>query len=206
MKKLLNISLSVACVLVGMRATSLFGDEPPVYATSSYWGLGSDRNAIGGYDPVAYFQLNAEDAPVEGKKEHKYEWNGADWYFSSAGNERKFKCLTAFKDEFKEEWKVEFKEGFKEEWRPEFKEDLEAFGCEKTPKAVVYDYVPQYGGYCAWAVSQNAIARSEPENWTVYEGKLYLNYSERIHEEWKEDIPGNIVKADEHWPEVLSTN
>ena len=85
-------------------------------------------------------------------------------------------------------------------WYFSSNDNLEAFkGSEEQ-------YAPQYGGYCAWAVSQNGIADSDPENWTVYEGKLYLNFSERIHEEWKKDIPGNIVKADENWPEVLSTN
>ena len=43
----------------------------------------SDGLALGGYDPVAYFQ---EGKPVKGKKEFEHEWNGAKWHFSSAAN------------------------------------------------------------------------------------------------------------------------
>ncbi|WP_085900885.1 YHS domain-containing (seleno)protein [Kiloniella majae] len=39
--------------------------------------------AINGYDPVAYFKAGK---PVEGSKDHKTEWMGATWYFSSKEN------------------------------------------------------------------------------------------------------------------------
>ena len=65
-------------------------------------------------------------------------------------------------------------------------------------------YAPQYGGYCAWAVSQNYTADSDPEAWTIIDGKLYLNYDRKILEKWKLDIPGNISKADGNWPKLLA--
>jgi len=65
------------------------------------------------------------------------------------------------------------------------------------------DYAPQYGGYCAWAVSQGNTAPIDPEAWRIVDGKLYLNYDLRIQERWAEDIEGNIAKADGNWPEVL---
>ena len=64
-------------------------------------------------------------------------------------------------------------------------------------------YAPQYGGYCAFALSKGALAKGEPTAWTVNEGKLYLNYSEAVRENWRTDIPGNVVKADGNWPKVL---
>ncbi|MBT0956105.1 YHS domain-containing protein [Alphaproteobacteria bacterium KMM 3653] len=64
-------------------------------------------------------------------------------------------------------------------------------------------YAPQYGGYCAFALSKNAIATSDPDAWTVYEGKLYLNYSLKVRGFWLEDVPGNIALADANWPSVL---
>lgn len=65
-------------------------------------------------------------------------------------------------------------------------------------------YAPQYGGYCAYAVSEGYTATTDPEAWTVYQGKLYLNYSLGVRERWSEDIPGRIAKADTNWPGVLN--
>lgn len=65
-------------------------------------------------------------------------------------------------------------------------------------------YAPQYGGYCAYAMSQGQIAPTVPEAWTVYEDKLYLNFSLKTRELWLQDVPGHIVKADAFWPGVLS--
>lgn len=39
------------------------------------------------------------------------------------------------------------------------------------------NYVPYYGGYCAYAAAQNALAFCDPEEWTVHNGKLYFNYN-----------------------------
>lgn len=63
-------------------------------------------------------------------------------------------------------------------------------------------YAPQYGGYCAWAVSQGYTADADPEAWKIVEGKLYLNYSKKVQATWEQDIPGNINKADANWPKV----
>ena len=61
-------------------------------------------------------------------------------------------------------------------------------------------YVPQFGGFCAWAVSRNYTADTDPLAWKVVNGKLYLNYSTRVQAKWEEDVPGNIQKADANWP------
>jgi len=64
-------------------------------------------------------------------------------------------------------------------------------------------YAPQYGGYCAWAVSRGYTASTVPEAWEIVEGKLYLNYSLRVKKHWSQDIPGNIARGDANWPDVL---
>ncbi|MCY4151096.1 MAG: YHS domain-containing protein [Aestuariivita sp.] len=71
---------------------------------------------------------------------------------------------------------------------------------EQDPEA----YAPQYGGYCAFAVSNGYTASTEPEAWRIVDGKLYLNYSLAVRERWQQDIPGNIERADGNWPEVLA--
>ena len=64
-------------------------------------------------------------------------------------------------------------------------------------------YAPQYGGYCAYAVSRGATAKGEPLAWTVADGKLYLNYSQEVRTVWRQDIPGNVARASANWPDVL---
>lgn len=64
-------------------------------------------------------------------------------------------------------------------------------------------YAPQYGGYCAYAVSKGGTAKTDPDAWTVYDGKLYLNFNRTVRGIWGRDIPGNIAKADANWPDVL---
>ena len=67
-------------------------------------------------------------------------------------------------------------------------------------------YAPQYGGYCAWAVSRGYTASIDPEAWHIHQGKLYLNYSKEVQKNWFWDIPGNIHKGDEKWPKILAGN
>lgn len=64
-------------------------------------------------------------------------------------------------------------------------------------------YAPQYGGYCAYAMSKGAIATTEPDAWTIHDNKLYLNYNTNVRSIWREDIPSNVVLADGHWPGIL---
>ena len=64
-------------------------------------------------------------------------------------------------------------------------------------------FAPQYGGYCAFAVSYGSTATTVPEAWSVVEGKLYLNNSLGVRSRWNTDIPGYIKKADANWPGVL---
>lgn len=82
-------------------------------------------------------------------------------------------------------------------WRFASQANLDAF--KANPEA----YAPQYGGYCAWAVSQGYTASATPEAWRIVDGKLYLNYSKSVQATWVQDVPGNIAKADKNWPKVL---
>ena len=65
-------------------------------------------------------------------------------------------------------------------------------------------FVPQYGGYCAWAVSQGYTASGDPDHWRIVDGRLYLNYNAEIQRRWEADIPGHIRNANANWPGVLS--
>ena len=64
-------------------------------------------------------------------------------------------------------------------------------------------YAPQYGGYCAYAVSQGYTASTVPDAWSIVDGKLYLNFSTGVRRRWARDIAGHIAAADANWPSVL---
>ena len=83
-------------------------------------------------------------------------------------------------------------------WRFSTEANRDAFAAD--PAA----YAPQYGGYCAYAVSQGYTAPTVPEAWTVVDGKLYLNFSTSVRRRWERDIPGHIAAANANWPAVLA--
>jgi len=63
---------------------------------------------------------------------------------------------------------------------------------------------PQYGGYCAWAVSaKNDFAPGDPQYWTIVDDKLYLNYDQEIQETWEKDRAQHIQQADKAWPQLI---
>jgi len=81
------------------------------------------------------------------------------------------------------------------------------FASEANRAAFMADpakYAPQYGGYCAWAVSQGYTAKGDPNAWKIVGDKLYLNYNRSVQRSWEKNAAGNITKADANWPKVLT--
>ncbi len=64
-------------------------------------------------------------------------------------------------------------------------------------------YAPQYGGYCAWAVSRDYTYSADPEAWRIVDGRLYLNYNKDVQAKWAQELPQVIDRADRNWPAVL---
>jgi YHS domain-containing protein len=60
-------------------------------------------------------------------------------------------------------------------------------------------YAPQYGGYCAYGMSNGYKAPTDPEAWTIVGGKLYLNYNSDVRNEWFATKEERIVKANANW-------
>jgi YHS domain-containing protein len=82
-------------------------------------------------------------------------------------------------------------------WRFASQDHLDRFAADPA------SYAPQFGGYCAWAVSQGYTASADPQAWKIVDGKLYLNYSLDVQKTWEQDVPGNIAKGEANWPAVL---
>ena len=103
---------------------------------------------------------------------------------------------------FLEEKPVEGKSKFEHEWKGatwRFASDENRQRFIANPDA----YAPQYGGYCAYAVSQNTTASIEPEQFSIVDGKLYLNYNANIQKQWLGKRRLYIQEADKNWPQLL---
>lgn len=85
-------------------------------------------------------------------------------------------------------------------WRFATPENLARF--KASPAA----FEPQFGGYCAWAVSQGYIAPGDPEQWKIVDAKLYLNFNARAKELWEADQADAIKRGHANWPAVLTKN
>lgn len=62
-------------------------------------------------------------------------------------------------------------------------------------------YAPQYGGFCAYAMSKGFDVSSDPNAWTIKDDKLYLNYSLGVRKTWLKKPTEYIEKADKNWAE-----
>lgn len=66
-------------------------------------------------------------------------------------------------------------------------------------------YAPQYGGWCAYAMSdEGRTVRVDADAFHIHEGKLYLNYSKSVQKDWFKEKLENIKQADHFYP--LETN
>lgn len=65
-------------------------------------------------------------------------------------------------------------------------------------------YAPQYGGYCAYGVATDSLVKVDPEQFTVHEGKLYLNYDASVQKDWLKDKAGYIRQADMKFQSLLA--
>jgi len=152
-KKILIISF-IALLIIVFTFSKVTRISPIALGmhNETYTPIFSDE-AIKGYDPVAYL---TEQKAVAGDKAYSYEWNNANWSFSSEENKNLFST------------------------QPE-------------------KYAPQYGGYCALAVSKGITAFISPESFEIVDDKLYLFADDAAHKKWKVDKAENLKKSDANW-------
>ncbi|AYB30492.1 YHS domain-containing (seleno)protein [Chryseolinea soli] len=102
---------------------------------------------------------------------------------------------------FKEAKPVEGKKEFSYTW----KESTWLFSSAQNLndfKANPEKFAPQFGGYCAYGMSQGHKASTSPDAWTIIDDKLYLNYNKDVLVLWRKDPAGYITKANTNWPTV----
>lgn len=75
-------------------------------------------------------------------------------------------------------------------------ENMERF--EMDPLA----YVPQYGGFCAFAAAKGEIQPADPTLFAVRDGKLYLVQNRQDFDAWAADAERFVARADSLWPSI----
>jgi len=60
-------------------------------------------------------------------------------------------------------------------------------------------YAPQFGAYCTGGLSQRHVVEGKPQNWRIYEGKLYLFFTDAGARRFSKDPVNTILKAQAYW-------
>jgi YHS domain-containing protein len=71
-------------------------------------------------------------------------------------------------------------------------------------KADPEKYKPQFGGWCAYAVSLGRIAPIDVNTFSIVNDRLFIQHNQRAVNGWNKDVPSNIVLADKYWPNVAA--
>lgn len=66
-------------------------------------------------------------------------------------------------------------------------------------KADPAKYEPEFGGYCAYGVSRNKLVEIDVAAFQIVDGKLLLQYSKGVRDDFNRDTKANLAKADANW-------
>lgn len=67
-------------------------------------------------------------------------------------------------------------------------------------------YAPQYGGYCAMAVSMGQLEDADPKMFMIHHDKLLVQRNEKAHQMFMSNPDMFHEKADQQWPELVDKN
>jgi YHS domain-containing protein len=70
-------------------------------------------------------------------------------------------------------------------------------------KADPKKYEPEFGGYCAYGVSRSKVVEVDVEAFQIVDGRLLMQYSKGVREDFNKDTKGNLTKADANWPGLV---
>jgi len=65
-------------------------------------------------------------------------------------------------------------------------------------------YAPQFGAWCAYAVSLGRTAPIDVNTFSIVNGRLLLQHNQRAVDGWNKDVEGNLALADKYWPAVTA--
>lgn len=64
-------------------------------------------------------------------------------------------------------------------------------------------YEPAFGGYCAYGVSRGKLVEIDVNAFQIVDGRLLLQYSKGVRDDFNKDTKGNLTKADANWPGLV---
>lgn len=64
-------------------------------------------------------------------------------------------------------------------------------------------YKPQFGAWCAYAVSLGRVAPIDVNTFSIVNDRLVLQHNQRAVTGWNKDVQGNLALADKYWPRVV---
>ena len=70
---------------------------------------------------------------------------------------------------------------------------------KNTFDAAPAKYEPQFGGYCAYGVSQGHLAPVKIEAFQIVNGRLLMQYDLDVKKTFNKDQSGNLDKAEKNW-------
>jgi YHS domain-containing protein len=82
-------------------------------------------------------------------------------------------------------------------WIFKNKENLAKF--QNDPES----YLPQYQGWCGWALAEGRLSASDPNYYSLIDGKLYMMCSEKALSNWNQNTQALREKADANWEKIL---
>ena len=71
-------------------------------------------------------------------------------------------------------------------------------------KADPTKYTPEFGGYCAYGVSCNKLVEIDVDAFQIVDGKLLLQYSKGVRDDFNEDTKDNLAKANANWTGLVA--
>ncbi len=94
-------------------------------------------------------------------------------------------------------------------YRATYKGSTFYFASDENKKLFKKDpakYAPQYGGYCAMAVSMGQLEDADPKMFTIHNNKLLVQRNEKAHQMFLSNPDMLHQKADQQWPELVEKN
>lgn len=74
-------------------------------------------------------------------------------------------------------------------------------------KASPDKFLPQYGGWCAWAIAKlNQKVDVDPESYVIRDGKLYLFYNHKelnTRADWLANVEDFLPKGNSNWAKLI---
>jgi YHS domain-containing protein len=92
------------------------------------------------------------------------------------------------------------------QWKAEYQGAQFLFATAENRRQFLADprkYVPQFGGYCAWALTAGKLRKCDPRRFSIRDGRLFLFSAGSARERWERGDRDWIALASAKWREIF---